>query len=454
MDISFQHRHPTKPPIHEQYLCDDYNRSLECECRNREPHLYDQDQTEAFTKNTMGQKITSCTNVRTDLSIPRNLKSLKFEFSHIGSTIGGMYIGYYHKIENISIRGNSFTEWLGPLCNVSTIKYMDLSENLCSNVSSYFFDNFSGLKILLLESNYLVYPLSRDAEGFIFKGLVNLIHLSLYNNRIDVLPRMIFRGLTSLKTLNLSTNGLSDITFTMNFFNLSTLDLSNNYIRYFSRGAMKELDDQHGLSINLINNALVCNCESLPFLKWYRGLHNKDSRIQFTKQQLYMCKTLDDTKVKLSSVLEKLYRLEKDCRKTDSYVVILLACGIVGILFVIVGFLFKRHKWKIQYFLYLAKRELMKRKYEPLRRTEEYKYDVFISYADEDRPFVLEQVMTKLEEKFRVCIHDKDFIPGSDIADNIIGAIRNSKKTVLIISKHFIKSDWCMYEFNMALSGP
>jgi toll-like receptor 13 len=59
--------------------------------------------------------------------------------------------------------------------------------------------------------------------------------------------------------------------------------------------------------------------------------------------------------------------------------------------------------------------------------------------------------MPRLEKKFRVCIHDKDFIPGSDIADNIIGAIRNSKKTMLIISKHFIHSEWCMYEFNMAL---
>ena len=52
--------------------------------------------------------------------------------------------------------------------------------------------------------------------------------------------------------------------------------------------------------------------------------------------------------------------------------------------------------------------------------------------------------------RFRLCIHDRDFIPGSSIEDNIVRAIENSRKTILVLSESFLTSDWCKFEFQMA----
>uniref|UniRef100_K1QI23 Toll-like receptor 2 type-2 n=1 Tax=Magallana gigas TaxID=29159 RepID=K1QI23_MAGGI len=95
---------------------------------------------------------------------------------------------------------------------------------------------------------------------------------------------------------------------------------------------------------------------------------------------------------------------------------------------------------------------MFKKGYERLGDNTDFKYDVFVSYAERNRSFATKDVVTRLEEEagFKVCLHDRDFVPGTDISDNIIGAIRHSRKIIFIVSSHFIKSDWCMYEFHMA----
>jgi hypothetical protein len=51
---------------------------------------------------------------------------------------------------------------------------------------------------------------------------------------------------------------------------------------------------------------------------------------------------------------------------------------------------------------------------------------------------------------FKLCIHERDFIPGNDIASNITSAVHNSRKTVVVMSQNYRQSYWCMFEYNMA----
>ncbi|CAG2209846.1 Toll-like receptor 4 [Mytilus edulis] len=82
----------------------------------------------------------------------------------------------------------------------------------------------------------------------------------------------------------------------------------------------------------------------------------------------------------------------------------------------------------------------------------EYMYDAFVSYADEDRLFVHTQFLQTLEKEngIRLCLHKRNCLPGNDIATNITSAIHNSRKTVVIMTYHYLKSYCCMFEFNMA----
>nr|KAG5691245.1 hypothetical protein BaRGS_015213 [Batillaria attramentaria] len=55
------------------------------------------------------------------------------------------------------------------------------------------------------------------------------------------------------------------------------------------------------------------------------------------------------------------------------------------------------------------------------RRLQEhdFQYDVFVSYASEDQDWVFQHLMPELEGRLglRLCLHERDFIPGKHIVD-------------------------------------
>ncbi|KAH3785329.1 hypothetical protein DPMN_163416 [Dreissena polymorpha] len=51
----------------------------------------------------------------------------------------------------------------------------------------------------------------------------------------------------------------------------------------------------------------------------------------------------------------------------------------------------------------------------------------------------------------RLDIRDRDFPLGDVNALNIVDAIGASRKTVLLVSRHFIKNKWCKFEMNIAI---
>ena len=52
--------------------------------------------------------------------------------------------------------------------------------------------------------------------------------------------------------------------------------------------------------------------------------------------------------------------------------------------------------------------------------------------------------------EYRVCLHDRDFMPGAYIEDNIMEAVKSSRRMILVLSQNYLKSDWCMLEFRAA----
>lgn len=51
---------------------------------------------------------------------------------------------------------------------------------------------------------------------------------------------------------------------------------------------------------------------------------------------------------------------------------------------------------------------------------------------------------------YRLCIHERDWLPGHLISWNIVNSVQNSRRTILILSKDFIKSTWFQVEFQTA----
>ncbi|XP_033755270.1 toll-like receptor Tollo [Pecten maximus] len=83
------------------------------------------------------------------------------------------------------------------------------------------------------------------------------------------------------------------------------------------------------------------------------------------------------------------------------------------------------------------------------------KFDAFVSYSQHDSNWVLKTLVPGLErpnglDPFRLCLHQRDFAVGTAIAENIVNSVEASRHTILVISRKFLESEWCLMEFRTA----
>ena len=82
------------------------------------------------------------------------------------------------------------------------------------------------------------------------------------------------------------------------------------------------------------------------------------------------------------------------------------------------------------------------------RCRQRFRYDVFVSYAEENREWVHHELIPKAEEEWglRLCVHQRDFVPGKHIVDNICDCVADSERVLLVFSPYFARSEWCQFE--------
>ncbi|KAK6179155.1 hypothetical protein SNE40_011575 [Patella caerulea] len=92
--------------------------------------------------------------------------------------------------------------------------------------------------------------------------------------------------------------------------------------------------------------------------------------------------------------------------------------------------------------------------FQPVEDSDGMLFDAFISYKShpDDEEFVLKTLLPKLEKemKFKLCLHFRDFVVGETIANNILWAVQNSRRTVLVISPNYLDSEFARFEYQTA----
>ncbi|XP_015416490.1 PREDICTED: LOW QUALITY PROTEIN: toll-like receptor 1 [Myotis davidii] len=84
-----------------------------------------------------------------------------------------------------------------------------------------------------------------------------------------------------------------------------------------------------------------------------------------------------------------------------------------------------------------------------LQRT--LQFHAFISYSEHDSAWVKNELLPNLEkEDIRICLHERNFVPGKSIVENIINCIEKSYKSIFVLSPNFVQSEWCHYELYFA----
>ena len=76
-------------------------------------------------------------------------------------------------------------------------------------------------------------------------------------------------------------------------------------------------------------------------------------------------------------------------------------------------------------------------------------FDAFISYSSDDREFVEDFMVPKLENghnSIKCLLPIRDFEPGVSIMDQIVKAVDMSSCTVIVLSKNYVDSRWACHE--------
>ena len=68
--------------------------------------------------------------------------------------------------------------------------------------------------------------------------------------------------------------------------------------------------------------------------------------------------------------------------------------------------------------------------------------------------WVQNELLPVLEDRWRlrVCVHQRDFLPGKHILDNISDSVDESDRLLLVFSPHFARSQWCQFELRYCQS--
>ncbi len=81
-----------------------------------------------------------------------------------------------------------------------------------------------------------------------------------------------------------------------------------------------------------------------------------------------------------------------------------------------------------------------------------YDFDVFLSFAEEEREFVERTFLLPLRHKgYSVFWHHEHFVPGYDIGELIYNGIHSCRRIILICTENFARSNFCLLELRYSL---
>ncbi|XP_051899851.1 toll-like receptor 6 isoform X2 [Pristis pectinata] len=389
------------------------------------------------------------------------------------------------KVENLTISDSDLIFMTCPEQG-NHYKFIDFTDN--SITSDFFFQDCTSLNLLetfILQQNKLLEFYKVTTMTRYMKSLKNL---DVSQNQLTLDEKANCLWTNSLKKLNLSSNRLTDLVFTCLPSNLEVLDMEKNDISIVPKGInnlemMKELylgsnklirlpecsnfrnleilfveenlyqepstnflqTCQRLTRLNAASNPYTCTCHLRDFSRM-----KENTQIELVGwPESYQCTYPEN----LRGTLLKDFHVSEVMCNTAVLLVIILGSMIVLAVVMALTCHFLDLPWYLRMICQWTQMKRRTMKTDSHQLSENLVYHAFVSYSQHDSGWVKEQMLPYLEKRenpFRICLHERHFIPGKGIIENIINCIEKSYKSIFVLSPNFVQSEWCHYELYFA----
>uniref|UniRef100_A0A8D8TN73 Protein toll n=1 Tax=Cacopsylla melanoneura TaxID=428564 RepID=A0A8D8TN73_9HEMI len=264
------------------------------------------------------------------------------------------------------------------------------------------------------------------------------IKLILRNNSIQDFLKDSPEIYAWVKVLDLSFNKIKDSKDILQHLpRLETLNLSHNHLESLGRDFIDLLSSSKYISsLFLSSNKWKCDCN-------ITDLHNF---LSLNKKEI-----VKDSEEIICHDLRQLYKMKSEdfCTTPPKVMVVLsIILAPLGVLGLLVTCFYHKFQHEIKVWLFAHQILLCWVSEEDIDSAKVY--DAFVSYNEEDFRFVVKTLIPELEKSFRICHHERDFVPGEFITEQIHEKVSQSRRTIIVLTEHFLKSRWCDLEFRTA----
>ncbi|KAH8332594.1 hypothetical protein KR074_006702 [Drosophila pseudoananassae] len=272
---------------------------------------------------------------------------------------------------------------------------------------------------------------------------LELMELYMENNTLLSLPSGDSNpGYSQVTSLYIAGNNLTDIEANQLPSRLEHLDLRRNQLQLLNSTVLDFFNSTMPQgSMKLSENPWKCDCDAKPLL-----IFAQDNYYRIKDRMEMMC-----TNAELPTRMVELSTDDICPSDRSVYIALAMMIASAGILVGFTASLYYKYQMEIKIFLYgrgwllwwVSEEDIDKDKL----------FDAFLSYSHKDRSFIEQFLVPMLEggaQKFKLCLHERDWLVGGFIPENIVRSVADSRRTILVLSRNFIESEWARMEFRAA----